>query len=140
MYSTRSSLSSPCRAASGLPVPGPVADARGQVLQVLSGCGWVCKDGEAPQVIRTGDTVWIAPGERHWHGELTQSTTPVHHADPYTAQLRHFAAAIQGTEAPLCTALDGLRTLAETGVDRISIGTLTKDVKATDFSMRFEEL
>ena len=34
--------------------------------------------------------------------------------------------------------LEGLRTLAETGVDRISIGALTKDVKATDFSMRFE--
>jgi nicotinate-nucleotide pyrophosphorylase (carboxylating) len=33
--------------------------------------------------------------------------------------------------------LDGLRALAETGVDRISIGTLTKDVKATDYSMRF---
>ena len=36
--------------------------------------------------------------------------------------------------------LDGLRVLAETGVDRISIGTLTKDVKATDFSMRLQEL
>jgi len=36
--------------------------------------------------------------------------------------------------------LDGLRALAETGVDRISIGTLTKDVKATDFSMRLQEL
>ena len=35
---------------------------------------------------------------------------------------------------------DGLRALAETGVDRISIGTLTKDVKATDFSMRLQEL
>lgn len=34
--------------------------------------------------------------------------------------------------------LDGLRILAETGVGRISIGTLTKDVKAIDFSMRFE--
>ncbi len=34
--------------------------------------------------------------------------------------------------------LEGLRTLAETGVDRISIGTLTKDVKAVDFSMRFD--
>jgi nicotinate-nucleotide pyrophosphorylase (carboxylating) len=33
-----------------------------------------------------------------------------------------------------------LRALAETGVDRISIGTLTKDVKATDFSMRLKEL
>jgi nicotinate-nucleotide pyrophosphorylase (carboxylating) len=34
--------------------------------------------------------------------------------------------------------LDGLRALAETGVDRISIGTLTKDVVATDYSMRFD--
>jgi nicotinate-nucleotide pyrophosphorylase (carboxylating) len=36
--------------------------------------------------------------------------------------------------------LDGVRALAETGVDRISIGALTKDVKATDFSMRLEEI
>jgi nicotinate-nucleotide pyrophosphorylase (carboxylating) len=36
--------------------------------------------------------------------------------------------------------LAGLRELAYTGVDRISIGTLTKDVQATDFSMRFEAL
>lgn len=36
--------------------------------------------------------------------------------------------------------LDGLRSLAETGVDRISIGALTKDVKAIDFSMRLQEL
>jgi nicotinate-nucleotide pyrophosphorylase (carboxylating) len=32
--------------------------------------------------------------------------------------------------------LESVRALAETGVDRISIGALTKDVKATDFSMR----
>ena len=36
--------------------------------------------------------------------------------------------------------LKSLRALAETGVDRISIGALTKDVKAIDFSMRFQEL
>ena len=36
--------------------------------------------------------------------------------------------------------LPGLRALAETGVDRISIGTLTKDIQATDFSMRLQEL
>ena len=29
-----------------------------------------------------------------------------------------------------------LRSIAETGVDYISIGTLTKDVKAVDLSMR----
>ena len=29
-----------------------------------------------------------------------------------------------------------VRTIAEAGVDRISIGALTKDVRATDYSMR----
>ena len=34
--------------------------------------------------------------------------------------------------------LENVRAVAETGVHRISIGSLTKDVKAVDFSMRFE--
>lgn len=34
---------------------------------------------------------------------------------------------------------DTLRTYAETGVDRISVGALIKDVTAVDFSMRFSE-
>ena len=34
--------------------------------------------------------------------------------------------------------LDNVRVIAETGVDRISIGALTKDIDAVDFSMRFE--
>ena len=36
--------------------------------------------------------------------------------------------------------LDTVPELARTGVDRISVGSLTKDVKAVDFSMRFEDL
>lgn len=36
--------------------------------------------------------------------------------------------------------LGTVREIAATGVDRISIGALTKDVKAVDFSMRFTEL
>ncbi|KQT09675.1 carboxylating nicotinate-nucleotide diphosphorylase [Ramlibacter sp. Leaf400] len=36
--------------------------------------------------------------------------------------------------------LDRVKELAQTGVDRISIGALTKDVKATDYSMRFKDL
>ena len=34
--------------------------------------------------------------------------------------------------------LDTVRAIAETGVDRISLGALTKDIKAVDLSMRFE--
>lgn len=40
----------------------------GQTLHVLSGVGLVGRRGEVPQVIRPGDTVWIPPGEEHWHG------------------------------------------------------------------------
>jgi nicotinate-nucleotide pyrophosphorylase (carboxylating) len=34
--------------------------------------------------------------------------------------------------------LQSVRAIAETGVDRISIGALTKDVRAIDLSMRFQ--
>lgn len=34
---------------------------------------------------------------------------------------------------------ENLREYAETGVDRISVGALIKDIKAVDFSMRFQE-
>ena len=35
--------------------------------------------------------------------------------------------------------LDNVRQVAETGVDRISIGGLTKNIQAVDLSMRFTE-
>ena len=34
--------------------------------------------------------------------------------------------------------LDTVRAVAETGVDRISIGSLTKHIRAVDLSMRIE--
>jgi quercetin dioxygenase-like cupin family protein len=40
----------------------------GQTLVVTAGCGRVQKWGEPVQEIRPGDVVWIAPGEKHWHG------------------------------------------------------------------------
>lgn len=40
----------------------------GQTLHVTAGSGWFRTDGEARIDIRAGDTVWIPPGERHWHG------------------------------------------------------------------------
>jgi nicotinate-nucleotide pyrophosphorylase (carboxylating) len=36
--------------------------------------------------------------------------------------------------------LDNVRAIAETGVDRISIGALTKDIEAIDLSMRFDSI
>ena len=40
----------------------------GQMLIVVAGCGQIQRKGEAIEVIRAGDRVWIAPGEIHWHG------------------------------------------------------------------------
>lgn len=41
---------------------------RGQTLHVLSGVGRVATRGGAVEVIHAGDTIWIPPGEEHWHG------------------------------------------------------------------------
>ena len=40
----------------------------GQALHVLTGVGLVQLQGHPAQTIRPGDTVWIEPGEVHWHG------------------------------------------------------------------------
>jgi len=40
----------------------------GQTLHVLSGVGRVQLWGEDAREIRPGDTVWIGPQEKHWHG------------------------------------------------------------------------
>jgi quercetin dioxygenase-like cupin family protein len=40
----------------------------GQTLYVISGIGRVQALGGPIREIRAGDTVWIPPGEKHWHG------------------------------------------------------------------------
>ncbi len=40
----------------------------GQTLIVTAGCGRVQRWGGPIEEIRPGDVVWIAPGEKHWHG------------------------------------------------------------------------
>jgi quercetin dioxygenase-like cupin family protein len=40
----------------------------GQTLFVLSGVGRVQSKGGPVREIRPGDTVWIPPNEKHWHG------------------------------------------------------------------------
>ena len=40
----------------------------GQTLVVIAGCGRVRREGGPIEEIRPGDVVWIAPGEKHWHG------------------------------------------------------------------------
>jgi quercetin dioxygenase-like cupin family protein len=49
----------------------------GQTLIVTAGCGWAQHEGGRVEVIRPGDVVWFAPGEKHWHG-ATATTGMTH--------------------------------------------------------------
>jgi len=49
-----------------------------------------------------------------------------------------FTAGRAELEASGGVTFDTVSAIAKTGVDRISIGALTKDVRALDLSMRFE--
>ena len=49
----------------------------GQTLHVISGLGRIQRDGEPVREIRPGDTVWIPPLVRHWHG-AAPGTSMVH--------------------------------------------------------------
>ena len=40
----------------------------GQTLIVVSGLGWVQKDGGQVEEIKPGDVVWFDANEEHWHG------------------------------------------------------------------------
>ena len=61
--------------------------------------------------------------------------------DNFTTNLMREAVAVNAGRAILeasgNVSLETIRAIAETGVDRISVGALTKDVKALDLSMRF---
>ncbi len=53
----------------------------GQIVVVVAGVGLACKAGEPAVCLRAGDSVAIAPGERHWHG-----ATPDHAFTHYAIQ------------------------------------------------------
>jgi len=66
--------SSPARAGGAIVTFEPAARTAwhthplGQTLIVTAGCGRVQRDGGPVAEIRPGDVVWVAPGEKHWHG------------------------------------------------------------------------
>jgi len=49
----------------------------GQTLIVISGLGWVQREGGPIEEINPGDVVWFSPGEKHWHG-ATPTTAMTH--------------------------------------------------------------
>jgi quercetin dioxygenase-like cupin family protein len=49
----------------------------GQTLIIISGLGWVQREGGAIEEVRAGDVVWFPPGLKHWHG-ATPTTAMTH--------------------------------------------------------------
>ena len=40
----------------------------GQTLLIVSGPGWVQREGGPIEEVRPGDVVWFPPALKHWHG------------------------------------------------------------------------
>jgi len=58
--------------------------------------------------------LWRYKGTRGWHEPLSVERTAVHAGNPYSEQLRHLRAVAEGHETPLCSGIDGLKTLEAT--------------------------
>jgi predicted dehydrogenase len=58
--------------------------------------------------------LWNYQGERDWFTEITCQQSFVHKGDPYDLQMANFKAIIEGRDQPLCSAMEGLRTLQAT--------------------------
>jgi len=75
--------------------------------------------------------------------EALEAGAPLILLDNFSVERMHAAVAFTAGRARLEASggitLDTVRAIAATGVDRISVGNLTKDVRALDLSMRFEE-
>ncbi|WP_414507194.1 cupin domain-containing protein [Streptomyces sp. NEAU-L66] len=69
----------------------------GQVLHITEGSGLVQRAGGPVEPVRAGDTVWIAPGERHWHGAAP---------DTFMTHLATVEAADDGTAAEWAELVD----------------------------------
>jgi quercetin dioxygenase-like cupin family protein len=50
----------------------------GQTLIVTAGCGWAQREGGPREEIRSGDIIWFAPGEKHWHGATATTCHGAH--------------------------------------------------------------
>jgi predicted dehydrogenase len=61
-----------------------------------------------------GLELWNYRERRGWHDPLTVERTALHLGNPYIEQLRHFRAVVDGSEAPVCSGLDAMRTLEAT--------------------------
>lgn len=70
--------------------------------------------GTQGSITLPGLDVWKYRDQRGWHDQLTHERTTPHLGNPYDGQLKNLCAVIDGTEQPVCSAMDGLRSLRTT--------------------------
>ena len=74
----------------------------GQTLYVLSGVGLVGLRNKAPELIKSGDTIWIPPGEEHWHGaSATNSMTHIAIQEALDGSVAHWLDKVSDDEYQL---------------------------------------
>jgi quercetin dioxygenase-like cupin family protein len=76
----------------------------GQTLYVVSGVGRAQTWGGPLREIRAGDTIWIPPGEKHWHG-AAPTTAMVHMAMQEALDGKHVEWMEQVTQAQYAAAV-----------------------------------
>lgn len=56
-------------------------------------------------------SIWRHQAGRDWWSPISATRVPCESSDPLVNQMRHFAAVVKGQEAPLVSAMEGLRAL-----------------------------
>ncbi|WP_194714588.1 carboxylating nicotinate-nucleotide diphosphorylase [Noviherbaspirillum soli] len=106
----------------------------------IAAAGGVAAALRAAQALGSGAPVQIEVESLHELNEALDAGATSILLDNFSTALMREAVAINAGRALLeasgGVSMATLRAIAETGVDRISIGALTKDVQATDYSLR----
>ncbi|MCH4875786.1 cupin domain-containing protein [Pseudomonas sp. TMW22090] len=73
----------------------------GQTLIVTAGSGWVQEAGKPAQSIKPGDTVWIPPHVKHWHGATAKTAmTHIAIAEVQDGKVVEWMEQVSGQEYP----------------------------------------
>ncbi|HEY0064363.1 MAG TPA: carboxylating nicotinate-nucleotide diphosphorylase [Telluria sp.] len=106
----------------------------------IAAAGGVAKALKAAQALNAGVSIQIEVEHLSQLAEALEAGATSVLLDNFELKAMREAVALNGGRALLEASggvnMESVRAIAETGVDRISIGSLTKDVKATDYSLR----
>jgi nicotinate-nucleotide pyrophosphorylase (carboxylating) len=109
----------------------------------IAAAGGVTAAMLAAQALNAGVTIQIEVETLEQLDEALDAGAVSILLDNFTLEAMREAVAVTNGRAKLEASgginMETVRAIAETGVDRISIGSLTKDIKATDYSLRITE-